>query len=74
MRIPIAKIGLFLILILVLPPVFFTAYEMTNLYQNEQMIDSIYTQQLESVLFSIKSPRSSGAVLRFPVSVLWDRG
>jgi len=53
LRIPIAKIGLFLVLVIVLPTVFFSAYEVSNLYRNEQMIDSIYTRQLESVLFSI---------------------
>ncbi len=40
-------------LIIALPPLFFSAYEVGNMYQNEQMIDSIYTSQLESVLFSI---------------------
>lgn len=40
-------------LIIILPPLFFTSYEIGNLYQNEQMIDSIYTRQLESVIFSI---------------------
>lgn len=53
MRIPIARIGLLLLLIIVLPTVFFSAYEVSNLYRNEQMVDSIYTRQLESVLFSI---------------------
>jgi two-component system phosphate regulon sensor histidine kinase PhoR len=50
---PIANIGILLLLIIVLPPLFFTSYEIGNFYQNEQMIDSIYTSQLESVLFSI---------------------
>jgi len=53
LRFSIAKIGLFLILIIILPTVFFSAYEVSNLYRNEQMIDSIYIRQLESVLFSI---------------------
>jgi len=50
---PITNIGILLLLIIVLPPLFFTTYEIGNYYQNEQMIDSIYTSQLESVLFSI---------------------
>jgi len=50
---PVAKIGILLLLIIVLPPLFFTTYEVGNFYQNEQMIDSIYTSQLESVIFSI---------------------
>lgn len=53
MKKPIANIGILLLLIIVLPPLFFTSYEMGNFYQNEQMIDSIYTNQLESVIFSI---------------------
>ncbi|PLX12086.1 MAG: hypothetical protein C0598_06695 [Marinilabiliales bacterium] len=40
-------------LVIILPPIFFTTYEIGNLYRNEQMIDSIYTRQLESVIFSI---------------------
>ena len=53
MKKPITNIGILLLLIIVLPPLFFTTYEIGNYYQNEQMIDSIYTSQLESVLFSI---------------------
>lgn len=50
---PFANIGILLLLIIALPPLFFTSYEVGNYYQNEQMIDSIYTSQLESVIFSI---------------------
>jgi len=50
---PIANIGILLLLIIALPPLFFTSYEVGSYYQNEQMIDSIYTSQLESVIFSI---------------------
>lgn len=53
MKKPVAKIGLFLVLIIVLPTLFFSAYEIGNMSQNEQMIDSIYASQLESVMFSI---------------------
>ena len=53
MKKPIANIGILLLLIIVLPPLFFTSYEIGNYYRNEQMIDSIYTSQLESVIFSI---------------------
>ena len=53
MKNPITKIGILLLLIIALPSLFFSAYEMGNMAQNEQMIDSIYTSQLESVLFSI---------------------
>ncbi len=53
MKKPLANIGILLILIIALPPLLFTSYEIGNLYQNEKMIDSIYTRQLESVMFSI---------------------
>lgn len=50
---PILNIGILLLLVIILPPIFFTTYEIGNLYRNEQMIDSIYVKQLESVIFSI---------------------
>lgn len=50
---PGLKIGIVLTLILVLPSLFFSAYEISNLSKNEAVIDSIYTGQLESVLFSL---------------------
>lgn len=53
MKKPLANIGILLIVIITLPPLLFTSYEIGNLYQNEKMIDSIYTRQLESVIFSI---------------------
>ncbi|PXX98814.1 hypothetical protein DF185_15670 [Marinifilum breve] len=50
---PGLKIGIVLTLILVLPSLFFSAYEISNLSKNEAVIDSIYTGQLESILFSL---------------------
>jgi len=50
---PGLKIGIILSAILVLPSLFFSAYEIGNLNQNEQVIDSIYLSQLESILFSV---------------------
>ena len=50
---PGLKIGIALTIILILPSLFFSAYEIGNLNQNEAVIDSIYSSQLESVLFSI---------------------
>jgi two-component system phosphate regulon sensor histidine kinase PhoR len=50
---PGLKIGIVLMLILVLPSLFFSAYEISNLSKNEAVIDSIYTGQLESILFSL---------------------
>lgn len=53
MKKPVANIGFLLLLIIALPPLFFTTYEVGNYYRNEQLIDSIYTSQLESVIFSL---------------------
>lgn len=50
---PALNIGILLLLIMALPPLFFTSYEVGSYYQHEQMIDSIYTSQLESVIFSV---------------------
>jgi two-component system phosphate regulon sensor histidine kinase PhoR len=50
---PAFKIGIVLTLILVLPSLFFSAYEIGNLSQNEVVIDSIYSSQLESILYSV---------------------
>lgn len=50
---PYTKIGMFLILIILLPTLFFSVYEIGNMTQNEQVIDSTYMNQLESVIFSI---------------------
>ncbi|MFA8433708.1 MAG: sensor histidine kinase [Marinifilaceae bacterium] len=50
---PGLKIGIALTLMLVLPTLFFSAYEMGNLSQNEMVVDSIYSSQLESILFSV---------------------
>ncbi|MCB2201162.1 HAMP domain-containing histidine kinase [bacterium] len=50
---PYTKIGIFLVLIILLPTLFFSVYEIGNMTQNEQVIDSTYMNQLESVIFSI---------------------
>ncbi len=50
---PGLKIGILLTLILVLPSLFFSAYEISNINQNEAVIDSVYSSQLESILFSV---------------------
>ena len=50
---PGLKIGIVLTFVLVLPSLFFSAYEIGNLSQNEAVIDSIYSGQLESIMFSI---------------------
>jgi two-component system, OmpR family, phosphate regulon sensor histidine kinase PhoR len=50
---PIKKIGLFLILIIGLPIIFFALREIVSLNANEKIIGDIYKNQLESILFSV---------------------
>jgi len=50
---PIKKIGLFLIIIIALPILFFTSREIFTLTQDEKVITEIYQSQLESILFSV---------------------
>ena len=50
---PIKKIGLFLILIIGLPIIFFASREIVSLNENEKVIGDIYKNQLESILFSV---------------------
>ncbi len=44
---------LLLLLIITLPILFYTGYEINSLSANEEVMASIYNQQLESILFSI---------------------
>ena len=53
MRKTIPKIGFILISLLVFPTLFFSVYEVKNLNSNEQVIDSIYSSQLSSIVFSL---------------------
>ncbi|MBA4406001.1 hypothetical protein C0389_01875 [bacterium] len=50
---PIKKIGLFLIIIIALPIIFFASREVFSLNQDEKVITEIYKSQLESILFSV---------------------
>lgn len=47
------RIGIILILIVLLPALFYSAYEITSLNENERLIAEIYNQQLDVILFSI---------------------
>jgi two-component system, OmpR family, phosphate regulon sensor histidine kinase PhoR len=47
------KIGIIFVLIALLPALFYTAYEVSALSSNEELIQSIYTKQLDVILFSI---------------------
>lgn len=53
MKKTIPKIGLILISLIVFPTLFFSIYEVKNLNNNEQLIDSIYSSQLSSIVFSL---------------------
>jgi two-component system, OmpR family, phosphate regulon sensor histidine kinase PhoR len=47
------KIGLLILLIIVLPLFIFSVFEIGNLRQNEKVIQDIYSNQLDAILFSI---------------------
>ena len=53
MRKPIQRILIILILIILLPSLFFSVYEITNINENEEVVEDIYNKQLEAILFSI---------------------
>lgn len=47
------KIGIILILIVLTPALFYTAYEINTLNENELIVTQIFEQQLDAILFSI---------------------
>jgi two-component system, OmpR family, phosphate regulon sensor histidine kinase PhoR len=47
------RIGLLLALVFLLPALFFSVYEISSLNKDEEMIQEIYSKQLEAILFSI---------------------
>ncbi len=47
------KIGILILLIIVLPILIFSVFEIGNLRQNEKVIQDIYRNQLDAILFSI---------------------
>lgn len=49
---PIRRIGLILLIIFLMPALFFSAYEIASLNQDEETINEIYEKQLEAILFS----------------------
>jgi two-component system, OmpR family, phosphate regulon sensor histidine kinase PhoR len=53
MRSSVRKIGLLILIVLVLPVLFFTVFELGSLKQNEKVIQDIYRNQLDAILFSI---------------------
>lgn len=50
---PANKLGLILILIVLLPALIYTAYEINTMDQKEQLLSDIYQQQLNVILFSV---------------------
>ena len=50
---PIKKIGLFLILIIVLPIIFLTYRELSSLNEDEKILEKIYKNQLDVIIFSV---------------------
>ncbi len=46
------KIALILLLIFLLPAIFFSAYEISSLSQDEEVINQIYQNQLDAILYS----------------------
>ncbi len=49
----VRKIGFILLLIILLPAVTFTIFEITSLDENEKVIEEIYRNQLEAILYSV---------------------
>src|SRR5450759_138420 len=47
------KIGLLIMGIIVLPVLIFSVFEIGNLRQNEKVIQNIYRNQLDAILYSI---------------------
>src|SRR5664279_1024775 len=47
------KVSLLILLIIVLPVMIFSVFEIGNLRQNEKVIQNIYKNQLDAILFSI---------------------
>lgn len=50
---PTKRIGLILTVIFLIPALFFSVYEISSLNKDEKMIEEIYRQQLEAILFSV---------------------
>lgn len=50
---PVQKIAFSVLLIILLPGLFYTVYELNSLSEKEQVLSEIYRQQLETILFSV---------------------
>ncbi|MEJ2048415.1 MAG: ATP-binding protein [Calditrichota bacterium] len=47
------KIGIIILFLILLPLVFYTVYQLSNLNNTEKMVEASYRQQLNSMLFSV---------------------
>ncbi len=50
---PLHKIGIIAVLVIVLPILLFSIYEFSSLRHNEKIVETIYNNQLDAILFSI---------------------
>jgi two-component system, OmpR family, phosphate regulon sensor histidine kinase PhoR len=50
---PVTKLSIVLVLIILLPALIYTAYEFNSLNKNEKLLNDIYQQQLDAILFSV---------------------
>jgi two-component system phosphate regulon sensor histidine kinase PhoR len=53
MRSPVRKIGLLILAIIIFPVLMFSVFEIGGLRQNEKVIQEIYLNQLDAILYSI---------------------
>src|SRR5674476_133739 len=53
MRSSLRKVSILILLIIVLPVLIFSVFEIGNLRQNEKVIQNIYKNQLDAILYSI---------------------
>lgn len=53
MRKPIEKILVILFIVVLLPAIFFSVYEINSLNENEKVIDNVYQNQLKATIISI---------------------
>ncbi len=50
---PLTKVVIILIFIMFLPALFYSAYQYSTLGEYEELIEGVYSQQLETILFSV---------------------
>lgn len=53
MQLQAHKIGLLILVVILLPVLIFSAFEIGNLRRNERIVQEIYSNQLDAILFSI---------------------